>query len=98
MIVKIIQQMGIAVFKLKNDPVVTCNPNRPETFQFAFKRMQAGAGKTKILNLVRCIQKSQDVPYLFNLCSRQAGSIVFSPEQFQALVLYADNHYCKCNL
>lgn len=58
-VVLVVQQVDIAVFKPKRKTPVAANPDRKAPFQFAFKWVQSESRDVHVANGLRRVQSSQ---------------------------------------
>ena len=77
----------------KDDPPVARNFNRPETFQFAFQRMESVAWKIEIRRIVSDIQPSQNILDTIQMIVPQLLTLATFIKSFQTAMLKASNHF-----
>ena len=94
MIVKVINDIGIAVFKAKNQPPVCTDFNTPKSVKIMFQRMQIHSTTAHVLYFLGRVQQEQQRGQFLAVFGLNAAGVVFEEEAFESLVGEALNH-CK---
>jgi len=85
-VVLIVDQYGVAVFKHECQPPIATDTDAPVVFELPFEGMQIPAGNAHIRRRFRAIQKRELPPEPGGMCCLNAGFTAGSEEALDALV------------